>query len=318
MKKTILTTFGVLAFSSAALAGGFQLSEYTATGVGRAFAGAGIVGDDYSAIAFNPAGMALKHSGIQGGVSMVNLYSNVHGYVDDSGVLKSDKEGKIRKPNFVPHIFGQYEVNPCWRIGGGIYTPYGFSLNYNDSFYGLTHADKTEIAAVNYALAVSYSPLPELTIGAGVIAQTLDAKLTNRLTNAVPASPNNHSDMHASSFDVTGNVGIMYQPTKTTRFGVSYNGKGDHQLKGHHQVGRPGVGLLYGDVDAHLVLPEYLLLAAYHQVGKWGLSASAKRSRWSRFKTLDIYSTVSGARAPVGAVNENWKDTWTLSAGTDY
>ena len=153
MKKTLLTTIGTLMFSSAAFAGGFQLSEYTTTGVGRAFAGAGVVGDDYSAIAFNPAGMALNHSGIQGGVSMVNLYSNVHGAVFDNVApgAHGDKEGKIRKPNFVPHIFGQYEINPCWRIGGGIYTPYGFSLNYNDSFYGLTHGDKTEIAAVNYA-----------------------------------------------------------------------------------------------------------------------------------------------------------------------
>jgi len=320
MKKTLLSTIGALMFTSTAFAGGFQLSEYTTTGIGRAFAGAGVVGDDYSAIAFNPAGMALNHSGIQGGVSMVNLYSNVHGEVVDSVDAHGDKEGKIRKPNFVPHIFGQYEVNPCWRIGAGIYTPYGFSLDYNDSFYGLSHANKTEIAAVNYALAVSYSIVPELTIGAGVIAQTLEAKLTNSVTTAVPPSANNHSDMHARSFDVTGNVGILYQPTKTTRFGLSYNGKGDHKLKGHHQLAYPGY-FGYGDVDAHLVLPEYLLLSAYHQTGKWGLSASAKRSRWSRFKTLDIYSTAvhsSGARLPVGAVNENWKDTWTLSAGTDY
>ena len=318
MKKTLLTTIGAVMFSSTVFAGGFQLSEYTTTGIGRAFAGAGVVGDDYSAIAFNPAGMALNHSGIQGGVSMVNLYSNVHGEVVDGFGAHGDKEGKLRKMNFVPHIFGQYEISPCFRVGGGIYTPYGFSLDYNNSFYGLPHGDKTEIAAVNYALAVSYSIVPELTVGAGVIAQTLKAKLTNSLTTALPPSPNNHSDMHARSFDVTGNVGILYQPTKTTRFGLSYNGKGDHKLKGHHLVGRPGVGLLYGDVDANLIMPEYLLLSAYHQVGKWGLSASAKRSRWSRFKTLDIYSTISGARAPVGAVNENWKDTWTLSAGTDY
>ena len=250
---------------------------------------------------------------------MVNLYSNVHGEVVDGFGAHGDKEGKIRKPNFVPHVFAQYEVTPCFRVGGGIYTPYGFSLNYNDSFFGLTHANKTEIAAVNYAVAASYSIVPELTIGAGVIAQTLKAKLTNSLTTALPPSNNNYSDMQARSFDVTGNIGILYQPTKTTRFGLSYNGKGDHKLKGHHQMGHPLAGFRYGDVDAKLVLPEYLLLSAYHQIGKWGLSASAKRSRWSRFKTLDIYSNaLTGTRAPVGAVNENWKDTWTLSAGTDY
>ena len=55
LKKTLFTA--LLLTSTASWAGGYQLQEYSATSAGRAFAGAGIVGDDYSAIAFNPAGM---------------------------------------------------------------------------------------------------------------------------------------------------------------------------------------------------------------------------------------------------------------------
>ena len=40
-------------------AAGYQLNEYSVTGLGRSFAGMGVMGDDYSAIAYNPAGMTL-------------------------------------------------------------------------------------------------------------------------------------------------------------------------------------------------------------------------------------------------------------------
>ncbi|MBQ9239977.1 MAG: outer membrane protein transport protein, partial [Duodenibacillus sp.] len=44
---------------SAAQAGGFQLMEQSVAGLGRAYAGAGVVGDDLSAVWYNPAGMTL-------------------------------------------------------------------------------------------------------------------------------------------------------------------------------------------------------------------------------------------------------------------
>ena len=39
-----------LLFDSRADAAGFQLTDFSMTGLGRSYAGAGVVGDDYSAI----------------------------------------------------------------------------------------------------------------------------------------------------------------------------------------------------------------------------------------------------------------------------
>ena len=44
------------AATSAAYAGGFMLTEQSVAGLGRAYAGSGIVGDDLSAVWYNPAG----------------------------------------------------------------------------------------------------------------------------------------------------------------------------------------------------------------------------------------------------------------------
>lgn len=51
-------------FSSAAVAGGFQLTEQSALGLGRAYAGMGVDGTDVSGLYYNPATMTL-HTGTQ-------------------------------------------------------------------------------------------------------------------------------------------------------------------------------------------------------------------------------------------------------------
>ena len=67
MKKSAaaLVLTGVAAATSTALAAGFQLTEQSSLGLGRAYAGAGIVGDDLSAVHYNPAGMTLLE-GLEG------------------------------------------------------------------------------------------------------------------------------------------------------------------------------------------------------------------------------------------------------------
>ena len=62
LKKNALATValtGIAVAVSSAYAAGFQLTEQSSLGLGRAFAGAGIVGDDLSAVHYNVAGMTL-------------------------------------------------------------------------------------------------------------------------------------------------------------------------------------------------------------------------------------------------------------------
>ena len=80
------------AFATQTYAAGFQLSEQSAIQMGRAMAGAGVVGDDLSAVHYNPAGMTLL-SGTRmqatGTWVAVNLdYESRDGSVTENGRLK--------------------------------------------------------------------------------------------------------------------------------------------------------------------------------------------------------------------------------------
>ena len=52
----------VIGIAFQAQGAGFQLSEQSAAGLGRAFAGSGVAGDDASDIFYNPAGMTLNEN----------------------------------------------------------------------------------------------------------------------------------------------------------------------------------------------------------------------------------------------------------------
>ena len=67
--------------------------------------------------------------------------------------------------------------------------------------------------------------------------------------------------------------------------------------------------------------PEHIQLTAYQELGKWGLSAMARWTRWTRFHLLSIDSTALAQISPLATpsqVNENWRNTWTISGGIDY
>jgi len=67
---------GLVVASTQALSAGFQISESSVSGLGRAFAGAGVAGDDVSDMFYNPAGMFLAEGRqFQAGVSIIDSKS---------------------------------------------------------------------------------------------------------------------------------------------------------------------------------------------------------------------------------------------------
>ena len=94
------------ALSSAAVAGGFMLTEQSVAGLGRAYAGAGIVGDDLSAVWYNPAGMSLlSGTAVQMGAVVADLDLPV---TTESG----EKENGRKHGVPVPNMYIVHQIKP--------------------------------------------------------------------------------------------------------------------------------------------------------------------------------------------------------------
>ena len=311
MNKTNLYALllGAALIPANAYAGGFQLSEYSASAIGRAFAGIGVAGDDYSAVAYNPAAMTLKETGMQGVATYFKLRGHAYN-LDNPG----QNEGLLSTKVTVPAFFAQYKLNDKWHIGAGVYVPFGLGTNWKGRWFGDTEATDSVIEDVNYNLSVAYKATDKLSLGVSVIADAMHAELTNYSA----AIPNAYSMMEADGFNVIWQAGLMYELSKDTRFGLSYRPKSAQELHGDHDV---TVANLQGRVHTRLTLPEYINASVYHKLNdSFAVMAGARWTRWSRFKALDIWSTArpGGADQSTGKVDECWKDVWMLSAGADW
>ena len=86
---TLALMMGATLAATQANAAGFQLTEQSAAGLGRSYAGIGVDGTDISGAYYNPATMTL-HSGtnVQGGVIGVGLNLEYSGDNGESVLLK--------------------------------------------------------------------------------------------------------------------------------------------------------------------------------------------------------------------------------------
>lgn len=115
-------------FSSAAVAGGFQLTEQSALGLGRAYAGIGVDGTDVSGLYYNPATMTL-HTGTQAQFGFVGVGLNLDYNSKDGGSIH-DENGR-KQPEAVPNLFLSHQINDVTWIGFGFTVPFGLSTEYD-------------------------------------------------------------------------------------------------------------------------------------------------------------------------------------------
>ena len=311
MKKYLLYSTICLLFSSGAFAGGYQLQEYSVSNLGRAFGGAGVVGDDYSAIAFNPAGMTYKNTGVQLGTNYVGIKAKATGSLNGgpSGI------GKLHARKVLPHFFAQKRVNEKLVVGTGVYVPFGLGTYYKDGWFGSTHALNSEINVIDIAAAASYKLTDSFALGGSIYAERMDARLTSDFAGGT-------SDLNADDWSKGYSVSATFEPVKDTRFGATYRSKSIHKIKGPHYMNLTAGPILQGECGTKLVLPEHILLTAYQKMGKFGLSGMARWTKWRRFNKLTIVSNAStngtGPKTNLPTVDEDWRNVWMVGTGLDY
>lgn len=312
-KLAIVSAFCLYAGSS--LAAGYQLNEYSMTGLGRSFAGAGIVGDDFSALAYNPAGMILnKTSGIQGGLTVAQIHSKIRG-----------DETQRTKMNFgvpLPHAFGQYKINDRFTAGLGIYAPYGLKTKYKRNSFVAAEGVNSELEIIDIAPALAYKATDKLSIGASVIARYIHGNMSNTMPTNSPYGTG-FSEFDLDGWTAAWTVGAMYEFTPQTRIGVTYKAKsmqtvkGKHRLSGFNVLPAPNQNMnqKVDNGEASPDLPQSILISGYHQLNeKWGLSSSVRWTDWKdSFPEFTLESSLGDK-----TVNESWRETWTISFGADY
>ena len=339
MKKYLLAVSALTAsfFTTDAFAAGYHLSEYTVTGLGRSFAGAGVVGDDFSSLAFNPAGMQYNQTnGAQTGVTAVSLHFDYKGSIGTATSINKDGmpsrlgprsgSGHTRPTRVLPHVFAQQKLNDKTTLGLGVYVPYGLATDYDNDWFAQSHAGLSQLSATNVSPALSYQINDKFAVGGALNLQYITARLTGNIENDGMYFESGYNDLEGDDYGVGYTLGATFTPRKDIRLGVSYRSKIKHKLEGDLKIsgmpsavrGQP-IKAMNGQSDIYtkVTMPEIVYLTGAYDLNKcFTLSATAKWTRWSQFKNLDIFDKTTGVA--VSETFENWKNTWYYAVGADY
>lgn len=317
-----------LTVASNAQAAGYQLSDYSVAGLGRSYAGAGVVGDDYSALAYNPAGMfANPKTGMQVGATLVQQYGKVKG--TDSFGDKGKDDISVYSP--LPNFFAQYKINDDLMAGFGVYMPYGLASDYGDDFFAANEGITTDLRIVDLNLSAAYKLTDTFSIGAGLIYRYVRGKVTGYVDMSRHGLGKSYYNYDLDNWNWYGNFGVMWEPVKDTRIGVSYRPTRHHKVEGplkiggdaHVPTGLPtpsSISISPGNYDAQStqVLPEQVIISAFTKQNNFGYSFMARWTRWTRFKEFTMTSEYPRAPFNDKTAEYRWHNTWTVSLGADW
>lgn len=309
--------------SNGAHAAGFQLSEHSLTGAGRAFAGAGVAGDDASDMFYNPAGLTLREGRhIQAGLSAIDLSGDFvnrgssQNLVVDGRLVNVPTRGVDDGPEIseiIPNLFYTSPEVGNLRYGFSITAPFGLRTEYEDNWVGRYHALISDLKIVDLNPAIAWSVNDSLSLGAGVNIQTVDAELSKA---QFTGGADGRSKLTGDNVGYGFTLGAIVEPSDRTRIGFGFRSKVSQDVDGKLEVtGTPRDVTL--DASTSVDLPETIYLSLSQAISdRWGIYGTLRWTNWSRFEELRVQ--FAGGVQPDDVTDESWNDSSRFSIGVDY
>ncbi|HLO85573.1 MAG TPA: outer membrane protein transport protein [Nostocaceae cyanobacterium] len=320
-------------------AGGFALNEQSVKNLGNAFAGSSAAAEDATTIFFNPAGLTrLEDNSIVGAGFLIlpNInFENQGSTVVTGAPLTGGNGGNAGVDTFVPSFFAAWNVSDNVKAGIGVNVPFGLSTKYNRDWVGRYYAVESKVATYNINPTVAAKLTNNLSVGAGLNVQYADVKLTNAIDLGLigrraglptqPQQADGFVEVSGSDWSVGYNLGVMYEPTKNTRIGLSYRSPITQNIRGNADFTVPDSARAitargqFTDTGASAVLnlPDTLSLGVYHQLNpRLAVMGDLTWTQWSRFKEIRV--KFDNPAQPDRVQPENWNDTYRLGVGVNY
>lgn len=325
----------LIAFSGAANASGFQLTEQNASGLGNAYAGQAAVAENASTVFFNPAGMTqLQDREFSVGVAAIGPSFNFQNNGSSVGALTGTGDGgNAGSWAGVPNGYLTWALNKDLYIGFGVGAPFGLKTEYDKPWVGAAQSTSFEVKTYNINPAIAYRVNDKVSLGVGLNWQRVEATYTRQVgTSALPGIP--AAAVVASPLKLTldddswgWNVGGLFAVSPSTKVGVSYRSAIQYHTTGKIEVSGPVAGLnaaASSDAKADIKLPDTFSLAVTQQLSdKWQMLGDITWTGWSSIPAVNIFrASNTGAGTGDGSLTQvldtEFRDTWRVGLGANY
>ncbi|WP_418113361.1 outer membrane protein transport protein [Vibrio scophthalmi] len=320
---------GLMSVATTANAAGFQLAEYSATGLGRAYAGEAAMADNASSQWRNPA-LLMQLEGTQVSVGAIYVDPNI----DIDGTSTYFKEHNAKADDFahdavIPNFYLSHKYNDKFALGFALGTNYGMETDLGADFAAANHGNQASVITKEANLNAAYQLTPAVSIGGGVRYIIAEGSIgaVAPAQAILGAAGKTLKYMEGDDKAWGWQLGTVWQINDANRIGFTYKSEVELTLEGHaegeafHLVAL-GSGVMpkpkySGSMD--LALPATAEIATFHQVtDKVALHTSINWTDWSSFKTLEANIPEFGANSSQLIKHENWEDNYRFAIGSTY
>ncbi|MBJ3814452.1 long-chain fatty acid transporter FadL [Shimwellia pseudoproteus] len=352
-QKTLLTrstlAIAVALISTPTWSAGFQLNEFSSSGLGRAYSGEGAIADDAGNVSRNPA-LIMMFDRPQLSVGGVFVDPGV----DISGRSPSGRSldaKNIAPTAWVPNIHFVMPINDQFGFGASVTSNYGLATEFNDNYAAGSMGGKTDLETANLNLSGAYRLNDHWTFGVGFDAVYARAKIERYAGDAgvLAASQLQQAGMSSLAQMAAGipadtqiaklkgnewgfgwNAGILYEVDKNNRYAFTYRSEVKIDFDGDYKSSLPSAynallsnfGFPMG-TDGRTIggslglnLPEMWEVSGYNRVApKWAVHYSMAYTSWSQFQQLKAKNSASQT---LFYKDESFKDSYRIALGTSY
>ena len=315
--------------SAAVNAAGFQLAEYSATGLGRAYAGEAAMADNASAQWRNPAMLTyLEGTQVSVGAIYVNPNVDVKGEVD-GGKSMNPTLPKTRASSsdfahdaIIPNLYISHRYSDELAIGFAVGTNYGMETDLGKDFAGSHFGNEASIITKEVNLNLAYQLNEKVSVGGGIRYVMGEGSFgATAPENNVFGLPQGTALKYMEGEDTAWGwqLGTAWQINEQHRLGFTYKSAVDLKLEGYATGAGFSLGLAgdkRDDGSMKLSLPATAEIASFHQLtNKLAVHASINWTDWSSFEKLEANLDTYGTKM---VKVENWKDNYRFAIGATY
>jgi long-chain fatty acid transport protein len=295
--------------------------------VGLAAAGYAARAQDASTAFTNPAGMTrLDRPEIQVGVQP--MYMNLK-FSPNSSTTNTGSNGDASAWIPAGSMFYVQPVSKDLAFGFGVFGNFGLSMKYEDGWVGRYYDREITLQGLTFMPSVAYRLSPQISVGAGFGIMYATFKdtvaLNNRPFDLLPDVPDGQLKLEDHDWGYNGKFGILYEPTKTTRFGATYTTQTVLKFSSDMEWSGLGPGLdnalrsrgrLNNKLNLGFRAPQAVMVSAFHDVtDRLALLANVGWEQWSKFGMINVSITDTSVNT---TTNLDFKDTWHGALGAQY
>jgi long-chain fatty acid transport protein len=314
--RELLLSLGCSA--AALLTAGLPLRATAADG--PAMTGLFASADDAETAATNPAGLTRLHkSEWVGGLSTFYSASDFTTTAQSVGGSFTNSSSSSLA---IPSIYYARPINSDITFGMSLTVPSGLGSNPGDSTPARYLLEKWSLGYVSLTPAAGYRVNDKLSLGIGLNLNYALYDYQTAVFNG-PGQPDGKMELRDGSFGVGYQVGLLYELSQTTRFGLSYASSTTSSFSSTPELSgltpqREALlpaGIRSSQITLESEFPQHVGVGAWHEFAD-GKSATLD-VLWVNFNRFGLSNATLGSNS-IEVSNTRYNNIWGATAGMNW